>query len=248
MASLNHLFFLVVVLIAPLFWVVAAASVQTPMDRSVGLQGGSYYKLHKNMRPLSPRQQAELSYHEALLSVTKHEMPLALNALRQTLSLYPLHHDARKLLIALLIKQDHLSQAEVLIEIGLTLKPINVELYKLKSQLLMQRKSYHDAVAVLEHAIEVDKVDASFYVLLAAGYREIGLHQNAAEIYRQLLRKNPDNVLWWLGLALSLDAVNANNDALDAYANVANRNGLEERIMLFVDQRIITLKQGRDLL
>lgn len=199
------------------------------------------YQIQKKTRQESPRQQAERYYHDALLAITRQEIPSAINALQLALGLYEKHHDARELLVALLIRRDDLPLAEQFLDDGLVLKPTHVALYKLKSQLLMQRNMHGEAVAVLEQTIKAYLVDSSYYALLAVGYSKIGFHENAAETYRKILGNEPRNALWWLGLALSLDAMNNTSDALAAYNNAVDRNLPVGRVQLFVHERISTL-------
>jgi len=204
----------------------------------------SLYKIYKTARPGSPQQQAERAYHDALLAITRQQAPLAIQSLQGALDQYAQHHDARKLLVALLIKQDSLSLAEQILDIGLQLNPAQPEYYKLKGQLLMRQGKHDEAVWVLEQAIKTQMVDASYYALLAVGYNQAGSYQNAVEVYRRMLMDEPANALWWLGLALSLDAMNNVNDALEAYTNAVELNLPTEKVKLFAQQRITTLVSG----
>ncbi|UTW44734.1 hypothetical protein KFE80_10055 [bacterium SCSIO 12696] len=78
------------------------------------------------------------------------------------------------------------------------------------------------------------------YALLAGIYHKQGQHQQAAELYSELVGFEQDNAIYWLGLAVALDAMQDRN-ALGAFQTTRQLNSNPD-VAAYVEQRIQQLK------
>ncbi|MGS2723588.1 hypothetical protein ACVBEJ_07560 [Porticoccus sp. GXU_MW_L64] len=80
------------------------------------------------------------------------------------------------------------------------------------------------------------------YALLAGIYHKQGQHQQAAELYNQLVQIERDNAIYWLGLAVALDAMQDRN-ALRAFQTTRQLNNNPD-VAAYVEQRIQQLNKS----
>ena len=59
---------------------------------------------------------------------------------------------------------------------------------------------------------------------------------------RAALRLKPDTGVWWLGLAISLQAAHRSPEAQDAYRRAKSTNNLNPELAAFADQRLRQLQ------
>jgi MSHA biogenesis protein MshN len=80
-----------------------------------------------------------------------------------------------------------------------------------------------------------------YYATWAGLTQELGRNAEAAEIYVTLLRQQPDQGRWWLGLGVAEDGQGHSQRALDAYRNAQLHGNLGEASASWIEQRIAQL-------
>ena len=65
----------------------------------------------------------------------------------------------------------------------------------------------------------------------------------AAIVYRNLLKYGGNNGAWWLGLAISLEAMARESDAITAYRNALNTPGIRSNSAEFIKNRLQDLER-----
>lgn len=78
--------------------------------------------------------------------------------------------------------------------------------------------------------------------LLAAIYQQTAQHLLAVEKYQMLLQNNSRNSAYWLGYAVSSDALQHSHNALKAFEMVANSRTLSDVVVDYARQRVASLK------
>jgi MSHA biogenesis protein MshN len=82
-----------------------------------------------------------------------------------------------------------------------------------------------------------------FYALKAAALQKTNQHAQSVQVFQQLARQQPEQARWWLGMALSYDAMQQSEQALLAYRQVAvNGVGLSPASLDYVKKRIAALE------
>lgn len=114
---------------------------------------------------------------------------------------------------------------------------------RLQAQGLLARQDPAAAVAVLESYLTEAQHDERYRVLLASLYRTTGRYHEAAASYRRLLDSFGEAGSYWLGLALSLDALGEKHSALEAFQRAKNFQPLQAEVNLYIEQRIAALKR-----
>lgn len=196
----------------------------------------------KKPRPLSSEEQAEASYREAAKLLERGRADDALREVRQLLAAQPNHVKARELAAAILIQTGHTADAERLLEDGLRLVPRHYVFAQLLARMHIDRGADAKAITVLETAAPHAANDADFNSLLAAIYQRAGRHDEAAKAYQRVLAQRNSDGRAWLGLAISLEAMQQWTGATDAYKRARESGGLTPALVRHADNRLAALK------
>lgn len=87
------------------------------------------------------------------------------------------------------------------------------------------------------------KLFEQYSALQAAIYQATKNHLAAVEKYQMLVAFAPDNASYWLGYAVSSDALSHYENALGAYQRLAISSNLEKKLRTFVNERVSSLKK-----
>jgi len=197
------------------------------------------------MVPLRSDQRAELAYQSAYDLVQQHNVRRAEQQLRQALAFEPRHLRARELLAGVMIKQGRWVETAELLQQGVQLIPAHTIFIKLYARALMQLNRDQQAIALLrEHAPAVAS-DPEHHALLAALYQRKQDHLAAANTYSEILKVRPDAGLWWVGLAISLEAMGKQQQAQQAYNRARQTGTLHGDLARYTDNRLLALDAVR---
>ncbi len=154
----------------------------------------------------------------------------------------PAFIEARLQLIDVLQRQGRLGQAMKEARLGLTSAPGNAPLRKKYARLLFDDQRYDEAIDSLQKppVPEIGK-DQEYHALLAALLREAGQFRPASEVYARLLQVRPNESLWWLGLAVSMDQIGEGDQARRAYLRALALPGLAPQLQNYVQSRVEVL-------
>lgn len=197
--------------------------------------------INKTIRPLTAEQQSQLAFQSAVKLLGNGKQQAAQRSLEESLTFSPANVRARETLVALLLNAGRMSEAAGLLREGLRLMPGATPLAKLYARILVDQRDVPAAVSVLERALPSASSDVDYHALLAALYRQVGKHAQAAQAYRQILLVRPGVASWWLGLGLSLDAMGDYAQALAAFQRAQRAGGLGSEVLTYVQSRITAL-------
>lgn len=146
----------------------------------------------------------------------------------------------------MLLSQGKLEAAANLLDQGLAQAPDHLAFVKLQARVLMASDQYGDALAVLESRYQDSQdhilADWEFLSLLAPLYQRQERHVESVRVFRKLLDLNPEQAQWWIGQAISLEALGMREDALAAYLRAARMPAIDARLKKYADARIGLLK------
>ncbi|TDY04076.1 tetratricopeptide repeat protein [Thiohalophilus thiocyanatoxydans] len=197
--------------------------------------------VNKRDRPMSDEQRAELAYKKGYQRVSRDQREAGERYLREALAHYRRHHGARELLASLYIKSGRYVEAGTLLKEGLALAPGHALFAKLYARVMLQQEKPNQAIAILEQQPPMPGVDSEYHALLAALYQRTDQHLKAAATYRDILRVNPRQGSWWIGLGISLEQLEKYNEARAAYQRAKDRTQLTENLKEYVDKRLAVL-------
>ncbi len=163
--------------------------------------------------------------------------------LRAALSADPTHGKAREALAARLLSQRQYGEADDALREGLMLRPADVRLHMLNARLLMERGEPDQAIAALQRLSPKLTEEPEFHALRAALLHKTRRHEEAAQLYRALVDLRPEAGVWWMGLAMALEANDEPEPALKAYDRAADQPDMSANLVRFIEERIRQLQE-----
>jgi Tfp pilus assembly protein PilF len=181
---------------------------------------------------------AEKLYQEAYRAYKNGEISESLKKLNMSLNQFAGHVKARSTLALILSKQGHLELAYSVLNEGLIQYPGKIEWVSLYARFLMNQEKFVESYSMLTNQTPDLYSNTDYYALQAAVSQKLNSHEEAAKIYRNLLKVNPQKAIWWMGLGISLETMKRYNDALYAYQKASNNSSLANDSRKFLLQRI----------
>jgi MSHA biogenesis protein MshN len=200
-------------------------------------------RVEKTAKPLSPAEQAERHYREALTWMQQGHPAKTEEALRAALASDPGHVGAREWLAGLLLQRGHSQEALALLEEGLALaNPTSPRLALLAARLYVEQGADDRALTLMEKARAAVERDAAFLSFLATLYQRAGRHAEAVQTYTEAVGLDPSEGRSWLGLGISLEALRKNQEAVRAYERALLDTRLDIRLRRYAQERLGKLK------
>ena len=191
---------------------------------------------------LSSRQKAQLIYKRALAALDRNNNRSAETLLRQVFTLDAGLIEARVQLVALLLREQRLVDAELLLTEGLRAHPEHPGLAELYARMLVERGDNPRALGVLDQAGAANSQQADIRALRAAIQMKLGDPRAAVRDYRAALALQPQRAVWWMGLGVALEQAGDSAAALSAYRR-AQYLPLATELGEFVKRRISVLSR-----
>jgi len=190
----------------------------------------------------SANYRAEQEFRRAVALVNQGRIAEGMDGLRRTLEIDPRHEAARQTLVALLLEAKRVDDAAGVLREGLAFNSENTGFAMLLARIMVERKDVSAALSLLrKHAAPPDR-NPDFHAFTAALYQRLDRHNEAIEQYQTALRLAPSGSVWWVGLAISYQAVDRPKDALEAFTRARSAGDLAPGLVAFVDQRLRQLQ------
>lgn len=210
-------------------------------EEAVAAQGDVDISPH---RPDS-QQRSQALYTLALHKLQAGETGRAEAALRRALVADRNNVNARSMLSGVLVQSGRADQAQALLKEGLELMPGEVHFAMQYARILVGEGKVRPALEVLEQAEPDGSSMPEYLAFEGALWQRLGEHEHAVTAYRKALDADPDKGVWWMGLAISLEALQRRDDALDAFRIALHDPSLSAPLRRFVSARIDALSSGR---
>jgi len=199
-------------------------------------------KIDKHSPPLTPQQQAENEYRNALNLRNQGGLAEAQEGFRLALRHNPEHLGARQGLLNLLLAARKDGEAEQVLLEGLRLNPERPEFVMALARMQVDRGDTAGAIALLQKNTAVAQSSPDNLAFLAALLQRQARHKEAVEHYQAALRMAPNSGVWLMGLGISLQALNRIGDAQEVFRRAKATNTLNPELQAFVDQRLKQLQ------
>jgi MSHA biogenesis protein MshN len=210
------------------------ATARSAADAQPGIQ--------KQLRQPSSRDLAENEYRKATALLHQGRFAEALEGFEAALNLYPGYHGARQALVGLLVEAKRLPEAERVLQDGLAQAPSQIGFAMALGRLQVDRGDVAQATDTLRKGLDYARGNPDYVAFFAALLQRQGRHEQAIEQFQAAVRANPASGVWWLGLAISLQAANRAADAQDAYRRARAANNLSPELSAFAEQRLKQLQ------
>ena len=211
---------------------------QPLQSNSLETENTNLDSVNKRRLDLNPYQQSEIAYIKGYELLQNNKVYSAEAKLLLALEHNSKHIKAREMLVGLYLKSGRKIEAEDILVKGLVHLPNYPNFAKLYARLLLNLNQTSKAVKILLKHKPAIASDPNYYALLAASYQRKKNHNAAANTYVKLLKINPREGIWWVGMAISLEALNKNKEALNAYEKARQTGTLNTRISNYSSQRL----------
>ena len=196
-------------------------------------------KINKNKNILSPDQQA---YQAGLKQLNQGNLVAAEISFNQALQSNPELLDARLQLVGVLQQQMKLDEAEESLRQGILLVPASTDLRKAYARLLLDTQRQGEAIELLKtEPVPSVNQDLEYHALLAALLQDSRQFKAASLVYGGLVQVRPQEALWWMGLAISLEQSGSSGSARNAYQKALNLPGLQPDLQNYIHGRLQTM-------
>lgn len=195
----------------------------------------------EELQPELYAELAALSERKATTAMAKGNMRDAQDNYYDVLAHDPYNQGAREQLAGLLYGEGRLTEARHLLEEGIRLDPQQADFRLLLARLAISEGLQQQALGWLAGYQPDLASNLDYYATWAGLAQELGQHVEAANLYVKLLRQQPDQGRWWLGLGVAEDGQGHSQRALDAYRNAQLHGNLGEASTSWLEQRIAQL-------
>ena len=201
---------------------------------------------NKVLIPFNGKQRADMDYQQALRALSTGAVTQAQARLSDALKHQPLHVAARQLLVTIDDHKQQANEAMQLLQDGVKLLPQQAVFSLMLARLYGEQGQAARGIALLEKLEAPDALRNKVDAMLAALYQRVARYDDAIVVYRSLLQRNPRQAMWWLGLALSLEASRRPANALSAYQQARNAGPGRRALESFIAARINALSSANE--
>jgi MSHA biogenesis protein MshN len=205
-----------------------------PLDKDAGGQAAGGV-----MRELGPAQLAENRYRRALLALQEGRTSEAVVELQRAVEIEPRHEAARQTLVTLLIENRRPDEAAQQLQQALALDYRQPGMAMLLARLQLENGG--PALETLMRTLPYAGDNAEYQGFLAGVLQRAQRHGEAVEHYQAALKLLPQKGVWWMGLAISLQAEKRLPEARAAYTRARAANGMTPELQAFVDRKLEAL-------
>lgn len=196
-------------------------------------------QLHISSEQLSPEQQAQRLQQKAMTAEHSGQLPQALQLWQQYQQNKP--DDAQGYLAQARLLQalGQAPQAETVLQQALQHGIVDVNIQLLLAQRAAQQQQWQQANAYLPDHFTL-ALYPDYYGLKATVQQQLGEHVAAGQWFSQLLIIQPQQAKWWLGAAISFDALAQKQQAHHHYQQALQWGGsLSDASRNYIQQRLI---------
>lgn len=154
---------------------------------------------------------------------------------------FPGYVPAQEAYATALLRQGERGAAERALRGALAAEPRAARLAMMLAHLLVERDRVDGALAALRKAAPGAASDPEYHAFIAALEQRAGRHALAIASYREVLAQAPQRGVWWMGLAISLAANGAPEDARQAFERALIDNALSEKLRRYATAELSRL-------
>ncbi|MBN1378529.1 MAG: tetratricopeptide repeat protein [Gammaproteobacteria bacterium] len=185
------------------------------------------------------------SYQRALNYLQEARVAPAVTELQKVLQQNPADNESRELLANLYRQTGRSTEAIVLLQEGIKIDPSYLAFTRIYADSLIANGQLEQAARVLGNSAGYAQNDADYHALQAAVAQRLSRHQLAIGYYMKALEIQPKNGAWWMGLAISLEALDKNEAAAGAYAAAIDSGQLKSELLTYVNARLQSLERNK---
>ncbi len=195
-------------------------------------------RVDKQIKQVSVQQQADNEFRRASGLMQQGRINEALAGYEAALQLDAGHDAARQAMVGLLLGNKRNADAERVLQDGLKHNPKHSGFAMLLARLQVERNELALALETLQKALPYADQQPDYQAFVAALLQRQSRHKEAITHYQIALQLSPDSGVWLMGLGISLQAVQRNEEARDAFKRAIESRTLSAELQAFVKQRL----------
>ncbi|WP_428775069.1 tetratricopeptide repeat protein [Vibrio sp.] len=190
---------------------------------------------------LTPKQLADNAEQRAKKALDANNLAEAIGQYHEALRYTPGNERVRQQLAALYYGKGETRRAVDLLQKGIRINSSGETLRLALAKLLVKEKQPEAALSPL--ASLSDQPSEQYLSLRAALAQQVNQDAIALESYQMLVKMNPDNGRWWLGLAIQQERELELDKAQQSYQQALNSVGVSTNSQQFIRDRLAVLAQ-----
>ncbi len=196
----------------------------------------------KKRIPLTFDEQVELVYQQGRTFYQNDKYPQALAKWREALDMKPEHHKSREAIVSHYLAEGRVNEANGILAIATRRYPKYVPYTLMLARIYVDNGDPDNALIIIQNGIDSVLDDPELYAFMAAIYQNKAEYIKSINNYRKALKLNPDNAIWWFGLAISLEKDLSRIDSLKAYRTAVNLGSLSNSLKQYALKKIQLLE------
>ncbi len=192
-------------------------------------------------RQLTTAQLAKQKMKQAEQALSANNIAKAEKLFEEILMLQPDNKAARKQLAALWFGRKAYQEALNVLAQGIALDPQYSEFRLMQARIYLTQGYSEQAYQVLQGLPFTHNVE--YLATQASVAQQLTKYPQAISAYQQLIKLQPNEARWWLGLAVVYDLTNDYSLALPAYQSALAQGNLSASSVDFVQQRMQELRE-----
>lgn len=190
------------------------------------------------LKKVSPQQRAENEFQKANRAVQEGRTNDALAGYEKALLSDSSHKEARRAWVGLLLGLKRNDDAENVLRKGLKRDPHDASFAMLMARLQVERGAVPLALETLQKTLPYAEEQADYQAFMAALLQRQNRHDEAVAHYQIALKLVPVSGIWAMGLGISLQALQRNEDARNAYQRALASKSLPPQLQAYVQQKL----------
>jgi MSHA biogenesis protein MshN len=192
----------------------------------------------KQIKQVSMQQLAEIEFRKATGLMQQGRVNEAISGYEAALKLDAGHEAARQAMVGLLLESKRNADAERVLQDGLDHNPKHSGFAMLLARLQVERNELAQALETLQKTLPYAGQQADYQAFIAALLQRQAQHKAAVAHYQAALQLSPGSGIWLMGLGISLQALQRNEEARDAFKSALETRSLSAELQAFVAQRL----------
>lgn len=181
---------------------------------------------------------------DGIAAKRNNKLQLAEQYFREWLSLDRQNAEAHQLLYETLLAQARPAAARSALLAALDAVEVKASFAQTLALDLLGSDRVSQAVLILQKHRPVATQNSDYDAMLAAALQRAGDHASAEKVYLGLVKRQPQNGAWWVGLAISQEANGRLLDARNSFATATLAVSLDDTLATYAFERLATLEAG----
>lgn len=202
----------------------------------------------KELAPKSLKEQSEEHLKAGLKAYQFGMFEDAEKSFSLALSTNPENSEARKQLSALYFGKNNIPMALSVLSDGVSVDPQNITWRELMGKILIAQNRFEDALNVMPDALDQSAFEqqrTDYLVIKGTAAQAINKPEIALSAFSYMTLLQPQNAKWWLALGANYDALDQQEQAVQAFEKSLANEGLSLASKQYVVGRLNAIREER---